>query len=81
MNYNIIPNGMVKTIKIKFKGLTWEEVKDNIEYMDKSISNYMNEMDVLYDVAFVKNDIVFSFVFQYEELESITVYKKGYEHD
>jgi hypothetical protein len=60
---------------LTFKGLEWDEIKNNLDYMEKSLEKYMNDMDVYYDVAFVKNGIVFDFIFQYDDLESINVYK------
>ena len=62
---------------LTFNGLTWDEVKGNIQYMDERLQKYIDEMDVLYDVTFIKDDIVFTFVFQHDELESVDVYKKG----
>ena len=62
---------------LTFNGLTWDEVKDNIQYMDERLQKHIDEIDVLYDVTFIKNDIVFTFVFQHDELESVDVYKKG----
>ena len=60
---------------LTFKGLEWDEIKNNLDYMEKSLEKYMNDMDVYYDVAFVKDGIVFDFIFQYDDLESINVYK------
>lgn len=62
---------------LTFNGLTWDEVKDNIQYMDERLQKHIDEMDVLYDVTFIKDDIIFTFVFQHDELESVDVYKKG----
>ena len=63
-------------MQITFKDLTWDEVKENVNYIDNQLQSYINDMDVLYDVTFIKDDIMFTFIFQYDELESINVCKK-----
>ncbi len=71
---------------LTFKGLEWDEIRNNLDYMEQSLKKYMNDMDVYYDVAFVKDGIVFDFIFQkdgivfdfifqYDVLEAINVYK------
>jgi hypothetical protein len=60
---------------LTFKGLEWDEIRNNLDYMEQSLEKYMNDMDVYYDVAFVKDGIVFDFIFQYDDLETVNVYK------
>jgi uncharacterized circularly permuted ATP-grasp superfamily protein len=75
MEHSIIPNGRRIKMTLTIRDLEWQQIKDGIDYMEKSLEKYMNEMDVYYDVAFVKDGIVFDFIFQHDDLESINVYK------
>jgi hypothetical protein len=55
--------------------LSWSEVKDSIEFIEDKIRMLEEEVDVNYDVMFKKSDLVYSFEFQHNEIETIKVYR------
>jgi hypothetical protein len=60
---------------IEFIDLSWSEVKDSIEFIEDKIRMLEEEVDVNYDVMFKKSDLVYSFEFQHNEIETIKVYR------
>ena len=60
---------------IEFIDLSWSEVKDSIEFIEDKIRMLEEEVDVNYDVMFKKSDLVYSFEFQHNEIETIKIYR------
>jgi hypothetical protein len=60
---------------IEFTDVSWSEVKDSIEFIENKIRMLEEEVDVNYDVMFKKGDLVYSFEFQHNEIETIKIYR------
>lgn len=64
-------------MKVIFKDLTWIEVKESMKIIEKKVKDLKEEFDYNYDIVFLINGIKYIFIFQYNELEEISVYKEG----
>jgi hypothetical protein len=60
---------------IEFTDVSWNEVKDSIEFIEDRMRHFTKDIDVNYDVMFKKGDLVYSFEFQHNEIEKIKIYR------
>ena len=62
---------------IEFIDVSWDEVKDNIEFIEDRMRHFTEDIDVNYDVMFKKGDLIYYFEFQHNEIEKIKIYRSS----